>query len=139
MTDNFQPEPLSYALGGINAFAEVVAAGVKPLGLSSPLEPEQADFLFAKAKDLAHQWGVQIYHDRDFLVTDLFPASFTRGKHVLVLSCRKGLEGYHQLKKQKQKLLEMGAYEGDLRRGIAQQFGILLGYPQWKIEQLLGR
>ena len=73
----------SYRLGGIGAFSEVVGGGVKKLALSSPMRSQEMDALMDEATKIAARNRVKLHRETDFLVTDLFPASVTEGKHVL--------------------------------------------------------
>lgn len=139
MGEVYKVDDLSYKLGSIAAFAEMVGAGVKPLGLSSPMSAADLDQIESKARDIAGRYNAQVYREKDFLVTDLFPESVTAGKEVLVLATREALEGYHALKKKKQGLIKEGTYQGDKREGIAREFGTLLGYPEWRIDELLSK
>ena len=75
----------SWNLGAIAAFSEMVEYGVKKLALGAPLPPAEMDALFDDAVDVAESHGVGIYLESDFLVTDLFSASLTEGKDVLLV------------------------------------------------------
>ena len=127
----------SYRLGGIGAFSEVVGAGVKKLALSSPMTPQEMDALMDEAKKIAERNGVNLYRETDFLVTDLFPASVTEGKHVLLIYLDPVKEEYMALKAKKEKLIADQAYEGDARLEIARAMGRLLSYSEEKIEAML--
>ena len=127
----------SYRLGGIGAFSEMVGAGVKKLALSAALDPDEMDALVEDATRIAEENGAEIYRETDFLVTDLFPAELTDGKHVLVISSAETREEYMALKAEKVRLVEAGEYEGEARREVARSFGALLSYSQEKIEALL--
>lgn len=127
----------SYDLGVIGAFAEMVGVGVKKMALSATLTPDAADALEEEAGKIAERNGAMIYRESDFLVTDLFPASVTEGKHVLVIYSGSTLEEYLALKSEKKKLVDTGQYEGTSRKAIAQGMGILLSYPEQKIEEML--
>ncbi len=127
----------SYTLGGIGAFAEMVGAGVKRLALSSPLDPEEMDATIGEAERIAANNGVQVYRETDFLVTDLFSASLTDGKHVLVICTEASLEEYMDLKALKQRLIDSGQYDAEGRVDVARRMGALLSYTDDKIASLL--
>ncbi len=127
----------SYTLGGIGAFSEMVGAGVKRLALSAPLEPAEMDAVYDEAERIAADHGVQAFREADFLVTELFPASLTEGKHVLVICHESTLREYLELKSLKQKLETTGQYDATARIDIARRFGQLLSYPEEKISSLL--
>jgi len=127
----------SYDLGIIGAFSEMVGVGVKKMALSATLTPEAADALEEEAEKIARRNGALTYRERDFLVTDLFPASVTEGLDVLVIYKDNTLEDYLALKGEKQALIAEGRYQGAARRDIARKMGLLLSYPDAKIDEML--
>ena len=127
----------SYNLGAIGAFAEMVGADVKKLGLSSPLTPKEMDVLIDDAKSIAERNGAKIYCEEDFLVTDLFPKELTQDKHVLLIYTGSTKDDYFALKSKKRKLVETGKYKGAAREAIARGMGKLLSYSDRKIDSLL--
>lgn len=134
-------EPLidqrSYNLGVIGAFAEVVGVGVKKLALSSALTTQEMDALIEEAEKIVERNGAKHYREEDFLVTDLFPAEITEGKHVLLIYLDPVKEEYMTLKAEKKALISEGKYEGEARKEIAREMGRLLSYPEEKIESML--
>lgn len=137
--DQLKPEidMRSYQLGIIAAFSEVVGAGVKKLALSSPMDPSEMAELVEEAKSIATDYNVQIYLEEDFLVTDLFPESITRGKHVLLIYREPIKADYMAIKAHKNALIQQGVYDGEARLDIARKMGRLLSYTEEHIEQLL--
>ena len=75
----------SYQLGIIDAFCELVRAGVKALALSHPLDPETFDRLEKASNAIAERYGVRCLVERDFIPTDLAPAEALAGKVVILL------------------------------------------------------
>lgn len=130
-------DTVEYQLGTIAAFAEMVRAGVKPLALGAPLEPTRVDAYEARARAIAAEYDVSVYRERDFLVTDLFPASVTAGKHVLLLYRGDTLSRYEMLKRERAELVTANTDDPAARRDLARRFGQLLGYPTWRIDELL--
>lgn len=139
--DEFKSIPIdqvSYQLGMITAFAEVVATGVKKLGLSPPLDPEKVAQVMLGAESVARAHRVFLYLERDFLTTDLFDPEFTRGKHVLLIyQDPKVLDGYMALKVEKEELIKAGKFQGKARKEIAVKLGRLLSYQEDRIEKML--
>jgi hypothetical protein len=127
----------SYRLGGIGAFSEVVGAGIKKLALSAPMTPDEMDALINEARRIAKENGVEIYREEDFLVTDLFPADITEGKHVLFIYKGATWQDYMDLKTRKNLLISQGRYSGNEREEIARSMGKLLSYTNEKINNLL--
>jgi hypothetical protein len=127
----------SYDLGAIGAFAEMVDAGVKRLALSAPLSPAEMDALAADARRIAADHGVEVYRETEFLVTDLFPADLTDGKHVLLIYRGATKQEYLDLKVAKQRLIESDSYDAAARVSVARRLGNLLSYTEEKIDALL--
>ena len=128
---------MSYNLGKIEGFAELVGAGVKKLALSPVIDPEDMDEFLKKAEPIAERYGVQLYREQDLVVTDLFPADVASGKEVLLIYQGKTLDAYLDLKKEIDQLSESGLYEGLKRRTLSRRFGRLLSYAPDKINKLL--
>ena len=129
----------SYNLGAIGAFGEMVDVGVKTLALSAALSPVDMDALVKEAARVAKRNNVEIYRENDFLVTDLFPASITESKHVLVIYKGETRQEYLDLKARKAQLVASNQYTGEAREEIAHRFGEMLSYPEWKIDELIGK
>jgi hypothetical protein len=127
----------SYQLGVIGAFAEVVGARVKKLALSSPMTPGEMDALIREAEKIVARNGALSWREEDFLVTDLFPADVTEGKHVLLIYLDPVKDEYLALKAKKARLVAEGRYEGEARLEIAREMGRLLSYPESRIDELL--
>jgi hypothetical protein len=130
----------SFALGMINAFAEMVAAGVKPLALSPPIDEELFEAIRVGSDTIVGDWKVVSYVERELPETDLFPASMTDGVTVILYAASQDvLVNYHALKKERAERIVNGKYEGANRRSIALQFGRLLGYSEEELEARLSQ
>jgi len=129
----------SFALGMINAFSEIVAAGGKPMALSPPIDEELFDAVRAGSDAIAADWGVVSYVERELLQTDLFPAEATEGITVILyVDTQKTLDEYLELKRERRELEAKGQYQGTARRAIAMHFGRLLGYSEEAVAKRLG-
>lgn len=129
----------SYRLGAIGAFAECVGAGVKTLGLSSPMSPSDLGALLEDAEEIIARNGAQYHYEDEFLVTDLFPPELTNGLHVLLIFRDEStLAEYKSIKAAKAALMERGEYEGVARENIARAMARLLSYTEEKTRALLG-
>ena len=129
----------SYQCGVLDAFAEVVHAGVKLLALSHPCDDAaQRDALLPYARQLCQKYGILCQPEDDLLLTDLFPARANRGKPLILLfASPEVLARYQALKQRKASLLAAGAYTGEARRDIARGFGHLLSYSDEAIEHYI--
>jgi len=128
----------SRILGSIGAFAELVSVEVKELGLSPTLGYEQAQALHGRVLEIASDFGVQVYRERDLLVTDLFPHEVAVGKEVfLIFKADETLERYLALKKKHQALAADDRLDLERRADLAREFGRLLSYPDHVIDRML--
>ncbi|MEQ9302053.1 MAG: VOC family protein [Cyclobacteriaceae bacterium] len=119
-----------YPLGTIAGFAELVAADVKGIALSSVMTRDEMDELLPKAQEIADRYGVSLYRENDLIQTDLFPKDVAQGKEVLLIYKGAIIDAYHDLKKMQQ--------SGQLAsEEVARRFGRLLSYPPHKLNILL--
>jgi len=127
----------SKSQGAIGAMSEMVDYGVKRLALSAALPPGEMDEVMDDAIEIATRHNVEVYRETDFLVTDLFSAELTDGKHVLFICHPSTYQEYLKLKADKQLLVESDRYVGEARTEIARRFGRLLSYPDSTITRHL--
>jgi hypothetical protein len=131
-------DSISYELGVIFAFAEMVAIDVKKMAFSLPFLPEEYDHLAKDAKKIAKGEGVKMKLEKRILATDLFPEKFTRGKWVFIIyKYPEVLKSYLQLKSKKDRLIRENKYEGKERRAIAVGLGKLLTYKMDMMQEKL--
>lgn len=129
----------AYPLGTLGGFGELVNAGVKRLALSEVMSSEEMDRFLPAAQEVAKRNNVQLYREKDLLVTDLFPADVAKGKEVALVYQGTTLDDYLDLKAQARRLQQEGKYSGPAREAIARRFGRMLSYPSWRINQLLAQ
>lgn len=129
----------SYLCGAMDAFAELVHAGVKQLALSHPCASlAERDALLPFAHGLCEKYDILCQPEDDLLITDLFPARENAGKPLILLFAHpETLAAYRSLKAEKAALLARGVYEGEARRNIARGFGRLLSYDPARIEEAI--
>ena len=128
----------SFQLGKMFVFCEIVRAGVKKMALSPPLSPEDMEQIREGASEIADEFDVHLYLEKDILTTDLFDEKFTQGKHVLLIYEDPAVkDAYLALKAQKQALVNANQYEGQARKQIAREMGRLLSYQDDFIERIL--
>ena len=131
----------SYQCGVIDAFNEVVRAGVKRIALSHPVDSrEETMELIPFSQQICQQYGNHFYLEESPLLTDLFPISLNKGKYnIIYYRQEEDIRQYLALKKRKQQLLEQQAYQGEARRQIAVEYGKLLSYSLETIERYLAQ
>ena len=105
--------------------------------MSSPATPAEMDAIVSAATEIAANYDVSVYREPELIVTDLFPATVTEGKDVLLLYRGTTLERYLALKREKAALVNAGGYSGAAREEIARAFGRLLSYPDTVIDKKL--
>ena len=69
-------------LGSMAAMAEMVAADVKPLALSEPMESAEVEAIWAEASAIAEKYGVEVFRETELIISMMFPESVADGKEV---------------------------------------------------------
>lgn len=132
-------ESFSFHCGVIDAFCEMVSAGVKGMALSHPLESrETMEALLPFALETAERYGVRCHVEEAPLVTDLFPLAATEEKRLLIFYREDHTLGeYLRLKERKAAMVADRAYFGGNRARVAREYGRLLSYGEETVERLL--
>jgi hypothetical protein len=131
---------ISFQLGMINCFVEMVACGVKKLALSPPLLPEDYQKIQPASEKIVKGFNIQSYLEKSLMVTDLQTPDFTKGKwSILYFRSNDVLESYLELKKKKEKLEAAGKYDKAARKEISREFMRLLSYTEDVIEEKLSK
>jgi len=136
--DTHTPSRISedcFRLGAAAAFSEMVRFGVKTLGLSTAVPPEEMEVLEDELRRTIAEQGAESYLETDLIVTDLFRANIAEGKHLMLIYTGDTLKRYLALKEKKNELVASGNYSGQARKDIAREFGRLLSYPESTIEE----
>lgn len=132
-------DSFSYQCGVIDAFNEVVKAGVKRIALSHPTDTLAAcEELLGFSEEICKQYGNHYYLEKEPLLTDLFPVSMNKGKfNILYYRDEHDIQLYLSLKEEKARLVAQNAYCGEARKRIAVEYGKLLSYSEEAIERYL--
>ena len=127
---NYKLDRISYEIGMINCFIEMVACGMKPLAISPPLEPENLPIMEEISAELSEGFGTKYLTVDSLMITDIQSAEFTRGKNsILYYKKDTVIKRYKELDAQVKELTARGEYKGRIRRDISIEFGKMLGYP----------
>ena len=130
MAISYRVDQISFELGMINSFIEMVACGVKKLAISPPIEPQNLELLVQASKEISEGFGTRYYVEQSLLITDIQSAEFTKGKNsILYYAKEQYIQEYLLLKKRVEELEAKGCYFGAERREISVAFGKLLSYP----------
>lgn len=131
---------ISFQLGMINCFVEMVACGVKKMAISPPVSPEDYEHIGEASGKIVEGFGIKSYLEKSLIITDLQPAEFTEGKWaILYYEKDHVLNAYQALKKRKQELEQSGQYDEKTQKEISREFGRLLSYPDEKIDEKISR
>jgi len=131
---------ISFQLGMINCFVEMVACGVKRLALSPPVSPDDFRVIGPLSEEAVRRFNIHSALEKSLLLTDLQSEEFTLGKwSILYFEDVAVRQEYEELKIRKQRLEESGAYDAGARRELSRDFMRLLSYPEAKIEERLSR
>ncbi len=131
---------ISFQLGMINCFVEMVACGVKRLALSPPVSPEDYGVIGPLSDETVRRFGICSVLDKSLLLTELQSEEFTRGKwSILYFEDDSVYRDYLELKTRKERLEKEGAYDADTRRKLSRDFMRLLSYPEAKIEERISQ
>ena len=118
-------------LQSFGVFCEMVQYGAKPIALSNPMSPEDADLFQAEFETIASEDGLMLYREDNWPVTALFPEKATAGMSVFIIyKYEDRLTQYLQLKND----IEANANGSEL---LARRLGRLLGYDVTGINDLL--
>lgn len=133
-------DKISFELGMINCFVEMVACGVKKMAISPPLTPEDYRLVEPLSDKMVQAFGIKSHLDESLLLTDLQTEDFTKGKWaILYYKDDHMLSAYFNLKQKKKELERSGQYDKDNRKDISRQFMRLLSYPEDIIAKILAR
>ena len=75
---------ISFELGMINCFVEMVACGVKKMAISPPLAPEDYHLVKPLSEKMIQAFGIKSHLDKSLLITDLQTEDFTKGKWAIL-------------------------------------------------------
>lgn len=136
MALSYSLDPISYKIGMINCFIEMVACGVKPLAISPPIPPEELPLLEQASRELSEGFGTRYETVDSLMITDIQSAEFTKGKaSILYYKTDEAIGTYHDLARRAAELEAQGRYTGQERHDISWAFGKLLGYPDAVIHE----
>lgn len=129
-------EEYAYHCGVMDAFNEVIKAGVKKIALSHPFDSkEDCNKIIPFCQEITQKYGNSYYVESELLTTDLFPVSANVGKTVILFYRDSAdFEAYLKLKQEKQKLIQNLSYMDAQRKAIAIHWGRLLSYSEEMIQ-----
>ena len=139
-TSSYPIDRISFQLGMINCFVEMVACGVKRLALSPPVSPDDYGLIGPLSDEAVLRFSIHSALEKSLLVTDLQSEDFTRDKwSILYFADESVYEEYLALKDRRELLETEGAYDTEARQELSRDFMRLLSYPEAKIEERLSQ
>ncbi|THB77123.1 MAG: hypothetical protein D3926_16155 [Desulfobacteraceae bacterium] len=131
---------ISFQLGMINCFVEMVACGVKNLALSPPMTPEDYEIVKPLSDRIVEAFGMKSWLEKDLIATDLQSDDFVAGKWVMLYyASDEILDAYLELKKQRA-AMDDNALDPDALKELSRAFMRLLSYTDEVIDaKLSGR
>lgn len=133
-------DKISFELGMINCFVEMVACGVKKLAISPPISPEDYKQVAPLSDEIVNGFRVNSYLEKNLLITDLQSEDFTRNKwSILYYKDDRVLKAYMKLKENKEDLESKGEYNTSSKEKISRDFMELLSYPKKIIDEKLAQ
>lgn len=131
MAISYNLDKISYQIGMINCFVEMVAFGVKQLAISPSVDPEDLEIMTQASKEISDEYKTKYYVENSLMITDIQSAEFTEGKNsILYYADDSIINEYLSLKSRVDELTAENSYHGTERRDISIRFGELLGYPE---------
>ena len=82
---SYSIDQISFKLGAIAAFSEMVGVDLKKMALSSAFLPQEYKDLDEDAKKIAKRWGAKIRLEKNLITTDLFREDIAKGKWVYII------------------------------------------------------
>ncbi len=122
------------SLPAFEVFCEMVANDAKPIALHHPMDSAAVDSHWEAFERTAAQWGVELYREKEFPPSRLFPQTIKPGQHVVLIHKPPRLQQYLQWKAD-----QLAADPGDEagQQALARRLGRLLGYGYEGINRLL--
>lgn len=129
---------LSFEIGMINCFVEMVACGVKKLALSPPLSPDDYEKIKPWSEKIVAGFGMKTWLEKSLIATDLQSDEFIAGKWVILYyKTDDVLTSYKALKEKRLKIDENKISEREALKALSKKFMQLLSYPEDVIKQKL--
>lgn len=138
--NNLHIDRISFELGMINCFVEMVACGVKELAISPPINQEEYNLISKYSDEIVAGFGIKSYLEKKLLITHLQSEDFTKGKwSILYYREDVTLNKYFQLKQESSELEVAGSFQEKTLEKISRDFMKLLCYPEEIIEEKLSQ
>lgn len=132
----FEIDELSYQMGLIGCFSEMVAAKVKKLAFSAAIEKKDRDVIEKAIKEITDKYGIKYYIEDDLIKNNIAPDDYTLNKLVFFMYAKdETLNEYMKLKSRQDEAIAAGTYDDELRKAITVELCRLLSYPEERIQE----
>lgn len=130
-------DKISFDLGKIDCFSEMVRARVKDLALSPAIDPRDRETFERAMRDIADVYQVQYYFDDNFIVNDIVHTSYTEGRLVILIYREDEVfDEYLKLKAIQQIYRARGGFTAAVRKENTKKLCKLLSYPPERIQEM---
>jgi len=123
-------DQISYEIGMIESFCEMVERDVKPLALSPAFSKENYSVLEKISEHMINKYNIKSYLEKEMISTDIVPDEYIKDKYVIFYyKDDKIINKYFELKNKIEGLKEEGLYNLEAQKKTSIRFRKLLGYP----------
>ena len=130
-------DKISFQLGKIDCFSEMVRARVKDLALSSAIDPRDVEVFKKAMVEIAEKYQVKYYFDDNFIINDIVHTSYTEGRYVILMYREDEVFGeYIKLKGIQQVNRSRGGFTAAIRKSNTTKLCQLLSYPPERITEM---
>lgn len=125
--ENF--DQISYDIGVIDCFCEMVSKNVKPLAFSHPLSIENYNIIEKISEEIAENYCIKSYLEKDLASTRLFPDDNLNNKYVILYyKDDEVINDYLKVKKHIYDLMAKGSYNYEEKENVLAKIKKMLGY-----------
>lgn len=123
-------DQISYEIGMIESFCEMVERNVKPLALSPAFSKENYSVLEKISEHMTEKYDLKSYLEKEMISTDIVPDEYIKDRYVIFYyKDDEVIKQYFELKNNIRELKEKGLYDSDAHKKTSIGFRKLLGYP----------
>ena len=127
---------LSFKLGMIESFCEIVGAGVKKLALSPPLENSEYESMKEEENKIVEKFNVYSYVEKDFIPSDLVEDKEIENQIIILYyKDEKVLNEYLELKEKINNYKKDNAFDDEKRKETSIILRRLLSYSEEAIRE----
>ena len=129
-------DEISYQMGFIGCFSEMVAAKLKKIALSKPAKIENVKAIEKSADYLTKSYDIYYYVDYDMVKNNIISDEELKDRAIFVLYEKKEyLDEYMALKKKQEEAISNGTYTDNTKKETTLKLCELLCYSKEMVKQ----